>query len=96
MPKSGRAEQYCPCGSDRRPHVAISFAARSLHIPEREKTAETTIYICPLCVEKFDQALNRQVIFSRSLHMRTRDRILSAVGYSVLSLWAVIADKVPQ
>jgi hypothetical protein len=96
LPKSGKALQWCPCGSNIRPHIAISFAARSLHVVPRESTEDTTVYVCELCVQQFAKAIERQSVFYRTVNPRIRDRFLGTIGLSVITLWNKIAEAVPK
>lgn len=96
MPKSGIAQQWCPCGSNLRPYLALAITARSLHIVPRENSAPITLYICENCVSKFDAAISQQQHFFRAVHSRVRDRILGAVAGTLLTVWEEISARVPK
>jgi hypothetical protein len=96
MPKSGIAQQWCPCGSNIQPHIAVAITARSLHVVPRQNSAPITLYICEKCVRKFDSAISDQQQFFRFVHSRVRDRILGAVAGTLLTVWEEIAARVPK
>jgi hypothetical protein len=96
MPKSGFAAQWCPCGSNLRPHIALSIAARSLHVTPRMFSENITIYCCEVCVQKFNRAIDNQSYFFRAVHERLRDAILSAIAGSVVAVWEDISKKLPK
>lgn len=96
MPKSGFATQFCPCGSGLRPHVAISFAARSLHVNPRVKAQEQTIYVCEKCVAQFERVLDAQQNFFRVVNPSIRSAILGAIALSIFTIWNEIKGRVPQ
>lgn len=96
MPKSGKADQWCPCGSNLRPHVAISFAARSLHVAPRVKAQETTIYCCPRCVIGFEKTIDQQAPWARAMNPIMRDRFLSAIAASCVAVWDEIERLLPK
>jgi hypothetical protein len=95
MPKSGIAVQWCPCGSNLRPHLALSIRSQSLHVNPPVRCGQQTLYVCPKCAEKFDRAITDQLNFFRAVHPRTRDRILSAAATSLLAVWEEISHLVP-
>jgi hypothetical protein len=92
MPKSGKEKQVCPCGSFARPHIALSVAARSLHVTERVVTGLQTIYICPHCVIEFAAWTRGHA----NLNEATRDRILKLAAGSIAAIWEEIGGLVPQ
>lgn len=96
MPKSGKAVQWCPCGSNIRPHIAIYLAARSLHVAPRVRAEEQTIYVCERCVNQFNRAMEEQAYFFRSVNPKIRDRILGAFAGSVIAVWENIRELVPD
>src|SRR5260370_35237615 len=96
MPKSGKVAQWCACGSDRRPHIAISFAARSLHVNPRVQAAAQTIYVCEICVKQFQSAIDRQSYFFRAINPRIRDRFLGSMAGSLLAVWDEIPTQVSE
>lgn len=96
MPKSGLAQQWCVCGSNLRPHIALYFAARSLHVSPRVRVAETTVYVCSRCVAQFEKAMEQQGYFFRSVNPTMRDRILGAIAGSIVTVWENIRELVPD
>jgi hypothetical protein len=95
MPKSGLAAQWCPCGSNLRPHIALNITARSLHITPRVSAENSTIYVCEICVQKFERAIDQQAHFFRTIHHALRDRILGTIAGAVAAIWEDIAGKLP-
>jgi hypothetical protein len=95
MPKSGIAQQWCPCGSNLRPHLALAIRCQSLHVNPPVRCGQATVYICPACAEKFDRAITEQQNFFRVVNARTRDRILGVAASSLVGVWEAIESDVP-
>lgn len=96
MPKSGKATQWCPCGSNLRPHIAVSIGARSLHVNPRRYVDHITVYVCEKCVSEFNRAMVAETNFSRTVNVRMRDRILGIFAGVSVPLWEEIAALVPK
>jgi len=95
VPKSGKVAQWCPCGSNLRPHIALSIKARSLHVVPREDAENITIYVCEICVKQFQDAITHRRVFSDAIGAAIRDKILGAVAASLDVMWEAIAERVP-
>lgn len=94
MPKSGLAQQWCPCGSNLRPHLALAVRVSSLHVRTRVG-CQQTVYVCESCIQKFNSAMERQQPFSRTLNAPMRDRLLGVIGGALLGVWEEIQNQVP-